>query len=128
MADTVTTNSQRMGNVLAVTLTGISDGTGETNVVKVDKSALTLAGVEPTYLHVLELNGFMEGHGYVTLAWDNATDSTIAVLGQGNAYHNWEDQGGLKNPGSNSPGDIILSTNTPAAGAVYMVYLRLKLA
>lgn len=142
MADTVTSNvivngAAAGGSKRAIVhLTGISDGTGETNVVKADRSAFRLAGfpdTAPTKLHVASLRWNIQGFSYIKLSWDHAADDTIALL-TGNGYENYESHGGLKDPNTSGDtvtgaiGDVLLSSVGAAAGATYDITLELILA
>lgn len=127
MADTVTVNSIRKLNELTVTLTCLSDATGETNVVKVDKSALLLGSAEPSALHVMSITANVQGFTSVTLAWDHTADQTIAVLGAGSFFEDYREEGGLKSGGSGGTGDILLSSAGAGAGDSYTIVLRLRL-
>lgn len=138
MADTVSANTMMSGvqtKKLIVHLTGISDGTGETNVVKVDRSTLTMPnlGVAPNKLHVASLRWNIQGYTYVQLKWDHTADDTIAVL-TGNGYDNYESHGALKDPNTSGDtvtgaiGDIILSSVGAANGASYDITLEVILS
>lgn len=129
MADTVTTR------VLAsdpkhytVRLLNRSDGTGESNVKKVDRSTLTGPdGIEPKNLVVDSIRWAVQGFSYVRLHWDAATDDDVAVLCN-NGYENYSDVGGDPDPRSaTNVGDILVSTVGAVSGASYDITLRLKL-
>lgn len=129
MADAVTsqvlaggTNSRRY----IVHLTCVSDGTGETNVVKVDKSTITnSAGVEPTAVNIAEVQWTMQGFEYVKLSWDHTTDDTAMVLGPGQGFLCFEEAGVIKDPRSiGGTGDLLLSTSGAVSGASYDIYIE----
>lgn len=129
MADTVTTQMIRSTpHKLALVLTGISDGTGETNVVKIDKSALTDAnGSEPHHLVIDAVEYAINGMA-VKLSFDHTADDTALVLsGTGNMY--FESLGGLHDPvSSGGTGDLLLSTLGHSSGDTYTLMLQLRMA
>lgn len=129
MADTVDTivlesTMQRQ----IVRLTNVSDGTGESAVVKVDKSALTgFDGLEPAYLIVDEIEWNIQGFTSIRLFWDHTTDDELAVL-SGTGYRQYWSDGGLKDPRSaGGAGDIVLTTAGAASGATYDIRLNCRL-
>src|SRR5574343_990714 len=97
MADTVTNQVVLGGKTdYVVHLTGISDATGETNVVKIDKSTLLdQIGVEPPRIIIQSIRWAIQGYSYIKLSWDHGTDVTAMVL-SGNGYDSFEEIGGLK--------------------------------
>jgi hypothetical protein len=131
MADTVDTITQFSGkNRLLVRIANISDGTGESAVVKVDKSTLTNAyGLEPAKLIVMSIHSMIQGFSSVRLYWDHTTDDELAVLPSGIAYRDFTEAGGLADPGSTGgTGDIILTTAGAVSGATYDILLDLLLS
>lgn len=112
-----------------VRLTNISDGTGESDVVKVDVSALTGPdGTPPTSTAIEEIQWSINGFTSVRLEWDATTDDEIAVLGTGNGYFNFRNAGGLIDPKSTgTTGDILLTTAGNVSGATYDITLVLRL-
>lgn len=110
-----------------VRLTNLSDGTGESAVVKVDKSAITGPdGTEPGRIVVEKIQYSIEGMS-VRLFWDHTADDEIVTLvGQGEL--DWTCCGGLIDPASaGDTGDIILTTNGHTAGDSYDITLHLRL-
>jgi len=113
-----------------VRLTNISDGTGESGVTKIDRSALIGPdGDAPTYLIVEKIEYACSGI-QVRLFWDDATDDEIALL-DGAGFFDWTEAGGLKPPqipGDATEGDILLTTfgHTLGDGYTITLYLRLK--
>ena len=111
-----------------VRLTNVSDGTGESAVVKVDKSTLTGPdGTEPTKLVVEKIEYATSGM-QVRLFWDHTTDDEIAIL-DGHGCMDWSAVGGLVDPASaGETGDIVLTTSGHTSGDTYTItlYLRLK--
>lgn len=128
MADTVDTIVVFSGTRRRVVrLLNLSDGTGETGVIKVDKSALIGPnGKEPTKLVIEKIEYAVDGMS-VRLYWDHTTDDEIAVL-TGAGFFDWTDSGGLVDPGSaGDTGDILLTTVGHTAGDSYNITLWLRL-
>lgn len=136
MADTVTSI------VLADTpyhygvhLTCVSDGTGESAVVKVDKSAIKKAagGSEAAALDIESVRWAIQGFSAVKLLWDHTADDTAMVLA-GSGYDEFPrptlDQAlsaCLKDPGSaGGAGDVLLTSTGAASGATYDITLWLR--
>ena len=93
MADTVTVTTIRdTGSELIVHLTASSDGTGETDAIKVDKSAFTVGGAEPTTLRVMAVRWASQGYSSLHLEWDRGTDVTIMRL-SGNGFEDFRPDG-----------------------------------
>lgn len=112
-----------------VRLNNLSDGSGETGVVIVDKSALeTAIGKTIVSLTVKKLSWSVRGMT-VTLAWDHTTDDVIAQLGEGSGCHDYlKAGGGLKDPGSTGgTGDIIVTTTGHSAGDSYDILMSVRL-
>lgn len=108
-----------------VSCTSESDGTGESDAVKVDLSALSSYpdGRAPTALIVDEIDYQVSGYNYVVLEYDRGTDSEIAVLsGQGSFAF----PGGKKDTGTGGTGDIVLTTDGHADGAGYTITIAAR--
>ena len=121
MADTVTTQVvQNTKSEYVIHLTGISDGTGEAAVIKVDKSTLTNAGgVEPNNLSIMSVRWAIQGYSYIKILWDHTTDD-VALLLSGNGYDNFSEAGGLRDPKTTGgTGDLLLTSVGYASGATY---------
>ena len=102
-----------------------TDGTGETGVQKVDKSALTdHDGKEPSSLTVEAIEYNVQGFGSVELLWDHGTDINIGYL-SGAGELNWSSSGGKHDSGTGT-GDIILTSRDAASGDTYDITLWLK--
>jgi len=128
MADAVNTQVVFRGTKrFIVTLTSVSDGTGETAVVKVDKSTLIGPdGTEPSRIVVEKIEYAMDGMA-CRLYWDHDADDEIAML-SGAGYFDWTEGGGLCDPASaGGTGDIILTTFSHALGDSYTITLFLRL-
>ncbi len=129
MADAVTTNVIFNGSTrYAARFTNISDGTGETNVIKVDISTLTLPDGTPcTRCAFEELKWDVHGFSSVKASWDHNTDDTAEVMsGQGTV--SYAHLGYMFDPASaGGTGDVLFTTNGPVAGATYDITLVLQL-
>ena len=125
MADTVDTivmlNGKRR---YRVRLTNISDGTGESSVVKVTKSALTnLNGSAPGKLSIEKIEYSIQGFTSVRLFWNHTTPDEIAVLSVGSNWLEYDPP--ISDPGSAGlTGDIILTTAGAVSGATYDIILH----
>jgi hypothetical protein len=130
LADTVDTKVVRnaFGRYVA-RFTNISDGTGESGVVKVDVSALTnAAGAAATKANVWRIEYNIQGFTSVRLHWDAATDDEIAVLPTGSGVLDFTPEGGLTDPQSATPvGDIKLTTAGTTSGNTYDITLWVRL-
>ena len=130
MTDTVNTNTLFAGTKRRVVqLQNISDGTGESAVVKVDVSALTGPdGTSPTQVAIDEVEWSIQGFTSVRLNFDATTDDEALVLGAGNGYKNLQGVGGIQDPQSTgATGDIMLTTAGAVSGATYDIVLSLRL-
>lgn len=127
MADTVTSAIRQTRTHYVVHLTGISDATGETNVLKVDKSAITdLNGAEPPLLRIDSVMWCMQGYSRIKLSTDHSTDDTVIVL-DGHGYFDWSEDGGLFDPNSaGGTGDLLLTSTGGASGSSYDITIRIR--
>lgn len=140
MADTVTSNViYQDAKQYVVHLTSLSDGTGETNVVKVDKSTLTaVGGAEPTALDIERVDYTITGFTSVKITWDHATDSPgLLLTGSGSKDFTGCEGGmrilrdavrtsGLQDPKTaDSTGDLLLTSSATSGGA-YAITLWLS--
>lgn len=138
MADAVTSNVvAETATHYVVHLTCISDGTGETGVVKADKSAIAVAsdGAEANSLDIEQVRWAVQGFTSVRLLWDHTTDD-VAMCLTGSGYEDFRGMGavnGLQNlPGLKDPrstggtGDILLTSVGAISGATYDITLILR--
>lgn len=126
MADTVTTTQVYSGPRRKVTqITNRSDGTGETNVVKIDISAFTNSnGRTADHMAIDYIEYAVWGFNFVTLAFDHTTDDVLAVL-SGNGYLDYAYMGGFIDPqSSGGTGDLVLSTDGAVTDAGYNIVLH----
>ena len=131
MADAVDTLTPiKGGNRIIIRCTNVSDGTGESAVIKIDKSTLIGPdGVnEPGKIVLEEVQWSIQGFSSVRLFWDHTTDDEICVLGTGNGYFNFKNAGGLTDPASSGgTGDVLLTTAGAISGATYDITLVCRL-
>lgn len=125
MVDTVTTNILNDGkrNVV-VALTNVSDGTGESEVTKIDVSTLEDA---PDEISIEKIRYATQGMA-VNLFWDATADVlawTIPPDSEGEIC--FQSIGGLKNnAGAGKTGDVKLSTVGATAGDSYSIVIEAK--
>jgi len=138
MADAVTTNVILDNATHYVAhFTNISDGTGESAVVKVDKSAIGAAsdGAEAGSLDIERVEWCCSGM-QVRILWEHTTDDLAMVL-DGNGSFDFTGRHvnvtgvnhleGLKDPrSSGGTGDILFTTNGHTSGDTYSVTLWLR--
>lgn len=127
MADTVSSKVTFQGTRrYVIQLMSLSDGTGESNVVKVDKSTLIgPAGVAPSSLTIEKIEYDVTSMR-VSLSFDRTAVEVFAVL-QGSDCIDFTCEGGYKDVGTGGTGDILLSTTGAAAGDGYNIKLHLLL-
>ena len=132
MADAVVNTTLRESpQWITVHLTNISDATGESAVVKIDKSAIMVAGdgAEPAALDLVEIRWAIQGFTSVRLLWDHSTDDVCCVL-SGNGYENFARTGGggvKADPiSSGGTGDVLLTTAGGASGSTYDITATFK--
>lgn len=129
MADTVDTITLFSGTRRKVyRLLGWSDGTGETAVVKVDKSTLTNGnGVEPTKIGIEWIEWDVQGFANVKLLWDNTADDEIMSM-SGRGEKDFREVGGLWGATSATTGDILLTSPAAAATGTYDIVVSVLLS
>ena len=108
----------------------VSDGTGETDVVKIDLSELRMPdGTIPTRSAVERLEYDIRGMR-IGLEWDRAPHAAIAILSEGQGFRDFRSEGGKVDPGveGDRTGDIILTSDDADDGDNYdiTIWLRLK--
>lgn len=137
MADAVATHVICNTNTnYVVHLVNYSDGTGESGVVKVDKSTLlSTLGIEPVSLDIEAVRWNVQGFTSVRIYWDHTTDDlALALSGSGQEVFKMaeNDPGykapyGLQDPRSAGPtGDILLTTAGLTSGNSYDITLWLR--
>lgn len=129
MADAVATQTLFDGARLAIMkFTNVSDGTGESNVIKVDVSALTpFQGQSCTAVDIERI--FASTHGMeVDIKWAASTNVLCMTVPQ-NQMQTWDmrDFGGLtNNAGAGKTGDILFSTVDASSGDRYTIILYMR--
>ena len=128
MADAVDSNVIISGgNNYSIQLTNVSDRTGESDVIKINKSDLTgPVGVEPNSIKIESIQFSVKGFDNVVLEWDGSTATPIAVM-SGNNFFDWWAQGGKVDDASGGTGDILLTTNGATATSSYDITINCKL-
>jgi len=127
MADAVTSQTIFDGARRAIfKFTNISDGGGESGVVKVDVSALnTLNGKACTSVNLEKIEAITKGMG-VDILWDADTDVICLTIGEDQFQtHDFSKFGGIpNNSGAGKTGDILFTTVGAASGDRYTIVLE----
>lgn len=128
MADAVTTQTILDGERLVIQkFTNISDGTGETAVVKVDVSTLNPDSYGHACTGVIINKIWMTVHGMeVRILWD-ADVNVLAWLATSNGPYlmDFSEFGGIQNnSGTGKNGDIAFTTHDASAGDAYTIILE----
>jgi hypothetical protein len=129
MADAVTSQTIQDGERKAVLkFTNVSDGTGETNVVKVDVSSLAAnsSGQACTKVTVAQIWWQCVGMGVELLFDATANVLVIGLSPDSNGYHDYTPFTGIpNNAGTGVTGDILFTTIGASANDTYTVILEL---
>lgn len=128
MADAVTSQTILDGERLFIgKFTNISDGTGETAVVKIDVSALNpnAAGLACNGVKINKIWAQTQGMA-VDILWDATTDLLCETIPENQFYlMDYSSFGGLpNNAGTGKTGDVMFSTVGAAAGDRYTITLE----
>ena len=113
--------------------TCVSDGTDETDAIKIDISELrTINGIAPTRtaIEYVKFNRqVFSADSTIKLEWDRAPASTICVIASGDGELNFTETGGLPDPSAagDRTGDILLSSVGGTSGDAYDITICLKL-
>jgi hypothetical protein len=128
MADTVDSNVIFSGaNKYTIQLIGISDGTGESDVSKIDISSLVGPGGDaPSSIRIDKIQWSIQGYTYILLEWDGSTDTPIATL-SGNNYFDWRSEGGRIMDASGGTGDLLLTSVGAISGDTYDITIHGRL-
>lgn len=130
MADAVTTNVIFSGKRRRIIqCQNVSDGTGESDVVKVDVSTLVGPnGSAPTTAVIERVEYNIQGFTSVRIEFDATTDSKAITLGTGMGVLDWTFGGGIIDPkASGYTGDVLFTTAGAVSGATYDITLFLRL-
>ena len=129
MADAVTAQTIFDGDKKVIQkFTNISDGSGESAVVKVDVSALNANGHSQTCTGVTIEKIWWQCNGMkVQLLFDASSNVFCIELGENQSgYHDYTTFGGLpNNAGSGKTGDILLTTKGHSSGDTYSITLEM---
>jgi hypothetical protein len=129
MADAVTSQTLLDGERLAVMkFTNISDGTGESAVLKVDVSTLTKSASGATCDRVTVTKIYISTHGMeVRMLWDATTDVPFFLSAPNTTQTlDMSNFGGItNNGGAGVTGDIVFSTADASSGDTYWVILEM---
>lgn len=124
MADAVSSQTLVDGakNVV-MKFTNVSDGTGETSVLKVDVSALSGA---PERVKIIAVHWKLSGMS-VRILWDATTDVDALVLSEGEGHHCYRKFGGIQNnAGDGVTGDILFTTLGASMNDSYDITLEMQ--
>jgi hypothetical protein len=129
MADAITTNVLAAhDSYYPVSRLCVSDGTGESAAIVVDKSGMKINGVAVGHMAIERVRGFI-GSGFtsLTLSWDHTTDDVALVLPPGAIDMDFSDVGGLHDPQSaGGTGDLLVTSAGASSGDIYHLILELK--
>ena len=127
MADAVTSQKIFDGARRVIfKFTNISDGGGESGVVKVDVSALnSLDGKPCTSVTLEKIEAITKGMG-VDILWDADTDVICLMIGEDQFQtHDFSKFGGIpNNAGAGKTGDILFTTVGAVSGDRYTIILE----
>ena len=128
MADAVTSQTIQDGDRIAVMkFANISDGTGETNIKKVDVSALQAeSGTGKTCTGVTIQQIWYDCSGMtVDILWSASTDAICWTL-SGYGFYDFRQAGPLTNNASSPTGDIDFTTTGASSGDRYTIMLAMR--
>ncbi|MCD6162614.1 MAG: hypothetical protein J7K40_09410 [candidate division Zixibacteria bacterium] len=110
--------------------TCVSDGTGESNALKIDISELRTTLGRPAVRTVIEKIIYAQtGFANVRLTWDRNPAVTICLLLHRNGIMDFKPGGGLVDPGEegDETGDILLTSTGADSGDAYDITITLRL-
>ena len=130
MADVVTTQTiaDTSGVKFVSKLTNLSDGTGETQVKKIDASEVTFMTEDGNrkISRVWYSINTANAKSAVELIWDGATNATAMLL-SGNGYFDLRTAGNeIPNNADTPTGDVLLSTKNFALGDNYTIIIEFR--
>ena len=129
MADSVTSQTLFDNERTAIMkFTNISDGTGESAVLKVDVSALAPSASGSACNNVTVTKIYIANHGMeVRMFWDATTDVPFFLSSSGATQTlDMTGFGGItNNSGTGSTGDIVFSTSDASSGDTYWCILEM---
>ncbi len=110
---------------LVMQFTNLSDGTGESAVIKVDKSTFTGPnGLEPSSLRIDKIEGEVSGMT-VTIKANHTSNITIAQLSGNSICIDYLKAGGFQTSGAGGTGDIEFTTTGHSSGDSYNLVLSM---
>jgi|TARA_R110000796_G_C14196648_1_gene391274 hypothetical protein len=129
MADTVTTQTIQDGERNCIMkFTNVSDGTGESAVVKVDVSALQSnpSGIACSEVRLVRVSHAIVGMS-VQMFFNATTNVLLMELAESsNGHMDFQDFGGIpNNAGSGKDGDILFTTKGHTSGDTYSIVLEM---
>ena len=130
MADLVTTQTiaGTSGVKFVTKMTNFSDGTGETQVKKIDASEVTFMSEDGNrkIAKIWYSINTANNKSAVELIWDGATNATAMLL-SGNGYFDLRTAGNeIINNATTPTGDILLSTRNFADGDNYTIIVEFR--
>ena len=130
MADIVTTQTiaDTSGVKFVAKMTNFSDGTGETQVKKIDASEVTFMTEDGNrkLARVWYSINTANNKSAVELIWDGVTNATAKLL-SGNGYFDLRTAGNeITNNATTPTGDVLLSTKNFANGDNYTIILEFR--
>jgi|SRR5210317_154390 hypothetical protein len=130
MADLVTTQTiaDTSGVKFVTKMTNFSDGTGETQVKKIDASEVTFMSEDGNrkIAKIWYSINTANNKSAVELIWDGATNATAMLL-SGNGYFDLRTAGNeIINNATTPTGDILLSTRNFADGDNYTIIVEFR--
>ena len=128
MADAVTSQTILDGERLFIAkFTNISDGTGETGVIKIDVSTLNpnSFGLACNGVKINKIYGTTHGME-VRILWDATTDQFAWQIPQNSNYlMDLSSFGGIpNNAGAGKTGDVLFTTADASSGDMYSIVLE----
>ena len=129
MADAVASQTLIDGERVAIMkFTNLSDGTGESKVIKVNASALgaSASGLACNGVTITKIHASTHGME-VQIYWDATTDVFCWGVPQNSQYTwDWEKIGGLtNNAGAGKTGNVLFSTADATNGDFYTIVLEM---
>ena len=130
MADTVSTQTiaDTAGVKYVIKMTNLSDGSGETNIKKIDASETTFMSEdgERALARVYYSINTSDGKSGVELIWDGATSATALFLSGQGTIDLRTDGNSFKNDPTTPTGDVLLSTKNFANGDNYSLIVEFR--
>lgn len=129
MADAVTTQTIFQGDkTLVMKFTNISDGTGESGVIKVDVATLAAYQGQPCVAVQIDKVYAMTHGMEVRLYWAATSPQLIMTIPQNVMNtHSYDEFGGIdNNAGAGKTGNITFTTADASAGDMYTIILVMR--